>query len=271
MKAIILTLALVLTGGVFNAGAQSVINAFGGGEKLSYRITYFAKLIPNSEVGIVTLKTSHTSVNNIPAYKITGNARTSANFRWFFDLDDTYEVWLNAESGLPIKFLSRLKESKYRFRSDFVYDWDSMRVHTVWRNLKRPDDKTKTMPLTKHSFDALSLFYNLRNHDIDKFVPNEWRHLEMVLEDTIRTVGYKFICREKKTFRGLGTFNTLKFVCQLATSSAQSFEDGSEFTIWISDDGNKIPLCVESPIRIGSVRVLLYKAEGLKHKFSSKL
>ena len=49
------------------------------------------------------------------------------------------------------------------------------------------------------------------------------------------------------------------------------FKDGSEFTIWISDDRNKIPLYLESPIRVGSVRVRLLNVSNLKYPFSSKV
>ena len=43
-------------------------------------------------------------------------------------------------------------------------------------------------------------------------------------------------------YRGLGGVNTLKFSCQLVNDVADSFEEGSEFFVWISDDGsNKVP------------------------------
>jgi len=58
----------------------------------------------------------------------------------------------------------------------------------------------------------------------------------------------------------------------LASSSQdESFEDGSEFFIWISDDRNRIPLLVESPIRVGSVRARLRRFDGLRHPMESRI
>ena len=92
----------------------------------------------------------------------------------------------------------------------------------------------------------------------------------MVLEDTIRRINYRLAGREVRNIKGVGKFRTLKFVCELATSSGESFKDGSEFYLWISDDLNKIPLYLESPIRIGSVRVRLLDASNLKYPLTSK-
>ena len=75
----------------------------------------------------------------------------------------------------------------------------------------------------------------------------------------------------RRNIKGVGKFRTLKFVCELATSSGESFKDGSEFYLWISDDLNKIPLYLESPIRIGSVRVRLLDASNLKYPLTSKI
>jgi hypothetical protein len=39
--------------------------------------------------------------------------------------------------------------------------------------------------------------------------------------------------------------------------------------VWVSDDGNKVPLRVSSPITVGSVKVDLIGYQGLRHPFTS--
>ena len=41
--------------------------------------------------------------------------------------------------------------------------------------------------------------------------------------------------------------------------------------IWVSDDANKLPLLIESPLKIGSAKAVLKSYKGLRHKLSSKL
>ena len=245
--------------------------AFKGGEQFTFSVSYSLAKVLSGDVGEVTFKTTNTLLNNIPTYRITANAKTLPNYRLFYVLDDTYDTWLDIETLRPLKFSSRLREDKYRYRADLTYDWDSMVVHTVKRNLKWPEDKSKTIQLTPGSFDALAVFYNLRSQDASSFRPGENRRMELLLDDTIRVVNYKFIGRENKTIKKMGTFRTLKFSCQLATSEGQSFDDGSEFFLWISDDKNKIPLYIESPIKVGSIKGSLVKYQGLKYPLDSKI
>jgi hypothetical protein len=41
-------------------------------------------------------------------------------------------------------------------------------------------------------------------------------------------------------------------------------------TLWVSDDGNKIPILAESAVIVGSVRLELISYSGLLNPFSSK-
>jgi hypothetical protein len=152
-----------------------------------------------------------------------------------------------------------------------VFDWNAMVVNTTWRNLNRSTENSqKTMPITENSVDAISLFYRLRNIDPATLRVGVPVPLRIVLKDTIRRINYQFLGRETLNVPGLGRFRTLKFSCELA-SSGESFEDGSIFFVWISDDLNRIPLQVESPIRVGSVRLRLTRFENLKHPLASRV
>mgnify|MGYP002735142053 CR=1 FL=1 len=93
----------------------------------------------------------------------------------------------------------------------------------------------------------------------------------MVLEDTVRRINYRYIGREEKRIRNQGKFKALRFECQLGTTEGYSFTDGTIFTLWISDDRNKIPLSIESPVRIGSIQAYIYRFKGLKYPLESRI
>ena len=111
----------------------------------------------------------------------------------------------------------------------------------------------------------------MRTLDPADFREGESRVLEMLLQDTVRYLKYRFMGREEKKIRTMGRFRTLKFMCQIGTSDGYSFTDGSEFTLWISDDLNKIPLYIESPIRVGSIQAYITAYKGLKYPLASKI
>ena len=235
------------------------------GEELHYRVSYRAKLFPNTEVATVDVTThSTTDADGRTLYKVVGYGRTMPAFRWFFNVEDTYTVWVDPSTLQSVRFESDIREGKYTFRSRYDYDREHNKVHTWWQS-RRKEPQTKTMSVTDNGMDAVSLYFNLRSIDTDVLQEGESRSLEMVLEDTVRTLDFRFLGREVKKIPKQGSFRTLKFGCQIGTSDGFSFTDGTEFTVWISDDRNKIPLYIESPIRVGSIQGYISSFSGLKY------
>lgn len=239
------------------------------GEQLSYRVSYKAKMFPNTEVGSVEVTTSEEHADGRVVYKVVGTGRTLPTYRWFFNLEDTYTVLVDSTTLRPVSFDSDLHEGDYTFRSHYDYDWSDSLVHTRWRSRQRPE-RTKSMALTPESMDAVSLFFNLRSAAAEDFRIGEPATLQMVLQDTIRLLHYRYLGRESKKIRNMGRFKTLKFECQLGTTEGYSFTDGTIFTIWISDDRNKIPLYIESPVKVGSIQAYISGCKGLKYPLTSR-
>lgn len=269
----IIIFLLLFFGSGSSVSAQKVPEhkiAFKSGEKLVYAVSYKVSFV-NTDIATVTFNTRNSSVNGIPTYRITAVGEVDQFYKWFFDMRDVYDTWLDKETLRPVYFKNNIKEGNYRFVSSMHYDWDKMVVNTQWKNLRINIDYQKQMKLTPQSFDAIALYYNLRNTDLQLIKSGFKDHIELVLSDTIKRLEYKFLGREVKTIDGLGQFKTLKFSCQLTTSADNSFKDGSEFFVWFSDDQNKIPLYLESPIRVGSVKARLIDYSGLKFPLSSKI
>ncbi|MBR5849554.1 MAG: DUF3108 domain-containing protein [Alistipes sp.] len=240
------------------------------GEVLEYRVSYSAKYFPNTEIGSVDVTTTAVQEQGKSYYRVEGVARTLPTYRWFFNMEDRYIIDIDPETMRTEKFRSDLMEGSYTFESNYDYDWEQMQVHTRWSSRKRPF-KEKTIALTPESMDAISLFFNMRSAKAENFSQGEIGTLDMLLEDTVRRIHYRFLGHETKKIRNLGKFRSLKFECQLGSSEGYSFTDGSIFTIWISDDENKIPLAIESPVRIGSINGYIYRYKGLKYPVKSRL
>lgn len=269
MRHLIRNLSLLLLGILFARSSHAQL--YQPGEVLDYRISYRAKLFPNTEMGSVRIATTLEEIQGTPCYQVVGNGKTLPAFRWFMPVDDTYTIRADTQELKTRHFESDIREGSYTFRSRYRYDWPAMQVHTAWQNRHMEQEATKTMELTPVSMDPVSLYFLLRTMDVSTLKENEPRQLEMLLEDTIRHLQYRFLGREQKKIRKMGTFRTLKFACQLGTSEGFTFTDGSEFIIWISDDRNLIPLYIESPIRIGSIQAYLSGYKGLKYPLDSKI
>jgi hypothetical protein len=49
------------------------------------------------------------------------------------------------------------------------------------------------------------------------------------------------------------------------------FSGGEKMTVWVSDDPNHIPLRIESPITVGSVKVDMMGYHNLRYPLSSMI
>lgn len=80
----------------------------------------------------------------------------------------------------------------------------------------------------------------------------------------------KIIYLGKETIKtNLGTFKCIKFKPTLIPGTI--FKEGDAMTVWVTDDENRLPIQVETPIVIGTVKVYLKKATGVKSSMSSKV
>lgn len=258
---------LATAAAIWSAAAQTTPprRVFSENEELRYVVSYKAKLIPNTEVATVVFRVSPDTVGSVPAYKIYANGSVMKFFRWFFDMSDTYHTWLESSTLRPLRFTSDIHEGNYRFTSRFDYDWEEGVARTAYRNLKVSEPRRKVIPIGPETYDGIALFFNLRGTDERLLVQGREQKLSMLLQDTVRTVYYTYRGREVKKIKSLGSARTLKFTLNLVTSTGESFEDGTELTLWISDDRNRIPLLVETPIRVGSVRARLDGYDNLKY------
>lgn len=257
-----------------DAGSAPVREAaFKGGEKLTYILGWELKGLANAGAGEVVFKTSQTIIDGRQAYKIYANGKTLPSLRFIFDLDDTYETWVDMATLKPLRFRSELKENKYRYKAEYTYDWSEMKVHTKYHNLKK-SQKTATMDLTPESADAVAFFFDLRSQDVGSFKVGESYEFDFVMDNKIIGIKFRMVGRENRKLGKLGTFKTLKLACGLTSTDdpdGQTFEPGTEFFLWLSDDKNHIPLYIESPIKVGSVVATLRSYEGLKYPLKSKI
>ena len=66
-----------------------------------------------------------------------------------------------------------------------------------------------------------------------------------------------------KKIKGLGRYDALVISPELITGDV--FPEGSEMKVYASDDENRIPLLIESPVSVGSVKAILKSYSGLKY------
>ena len=91
----------------------------------------------------------------------------------------------------------------------------------------------------------------------------------MLFDKEVVPINIGYDGKEVKNIKDLGDFKTLRIVPDVVEGSV--FKKGDHMTIWVSDDHNRIPLLIESPITVGSVKAVLKSHAGLRHKLDASI
>jgi hypothetical protein len=88
----------------------------------------------------------------------------------------------------------------------------------------------------------------------------------MFLDDEVFNMYIRYLGKEDIKTR-YGKFRAIKFKPLLIKGTI--FEGGEKMTVWVSDDANKIPVRIESPITVGSVKVDMMGYKNLRYPLTS--
>ncbi len=275
MKAAFITCLSAVWGGavVFSqAFAPSTVSlrngandyAFQVGEKLTYKVYYNWNFVWLA-AGEVTFEV----MEDDRQYHFKAVGSTYESYEWFYYVHDVYHSWVDRNTLLPRYSERSVHEGNYRIFERIQFDQNNRKA-TVWRATKRGDPETRSEhSVQERVFDVLSSLYFLRTLDFaDKPVGTE-QPFRIFMDQEEYPLRLRYIGKEgKKKIRGLGRFSTLKFQPQVIVGNI--FTDDSKMTVWVSDDENRIPLLIETPIAVGSVKMVLKEYKGLKYPLRSK-
>ena len=240
-------------------------NAFIPGEKLTYVITYNWFFVW-TDVGGVRFEATKDKMFNQDVLNLKGTGVTFSFYDWFFQVRDVYQSWVNPDNLLPLYYHRDVDEDGYLIDIKYTYDYDNMVAYSEVEKTHKPyfQDTVKIYPCT---YDVLSVIYHARNIDFSKYKKDEKIPLKILLDNEIYDVYIRYKGKEVKKVRGVGKFSTIKFTGSLVAGDV--FQGGEDLTIWVTDDENRIPVWVESPIIVGTIKARLVGYEGLKHPVKS--
>ena len=116
--------------------------------------------------------------------------------------------------------------------------------------------------------DVVSAVFNARNIDFNKYKPNEKIPFKMFLGNEVYSLYIRYLGKEKIKTR-FGTFHAIKFKPLLI--KGEMFKGGEGMVVWVSDDANHLPLRIESPIVVGTVKVDMTGYKNLRHTLSARI
>lgn len=234
-----------------------VNSSFQDGEMLRYKVYYnMGRLWAGA--GEVTFTVAKAQLGARPVYHIVGDGKTYKSYDWFFKVRDRYESYVDAETMLPLKFVRNVNEGGMRFHNNVTFD----------HNIGRAVSTKGVYTVPKCIQDVLSAIYYARNIDFNAYKPGAKIPFKMFLDDKVYELYIRYLGKEKVVTR-YGTFNAIKFSPLLIEGTM--FKGGEGMAVWVSDDANKVPVRIDSPISVGSIKVDLIGYDKLRNAFTGML
>ena len=239
-------------------------SAFQAGEEITYKLFYnwnFVWLAAGEVVFNVSEKDGK--------YHISAKGRTYKTYEWFFKVRDHYESYLDKETLLPETSIRDVHEGGYRLYDKVDFDQEK-NLAISERGKTKDQTQTSEYSLDGCMHDVLSVVYYTRNLDFEKYNEGQEFPVKVFMDKEVWPLNVKYKGKEEsKKIKGQGKFKTIKFSPEVI--EGEVFEADTEMNIWVSDDGNRIPLLIESPVSVGSVKAVLKNYKGLKYEMTSKI
>ena len=235
---------------------------FNEGEEIIYKIYYNWNFIWIS-AGEVRFQVKELE----DQYHVKVLGRTYDSYDPFYRVRERYETYLDKETLLPDMFIRESEEGKYTRYNKFVFNQDKREVTGFQGDTKETSEEIQ-VEFETCMHDILSILYTLRNLDVDNMKAGDRLPINVFLEKkyplNIRVIDKN----QKKKIRGMGKLRTDVFTTELI--AGEVFKEDDQMTAYVSTDGNRIPLMIESPLSVGKMKAVLIHHKGLKYPLQTK-
>ena len=232
--------------------------SFNTGEKITYTIFYnVIGLYVNAGEAQFTIKP--TKWEGEAAFAFTATGHSNRRYDWIFKVRDKYESIVDSKTLLPYFFSRSINEGSFHQNQTLTFNQKSKEVTT---------QKGLSFKAADCTFDVISAVYAVRNLDFSNLQVNEKVYLNFFLDNELFPSYFKYLGKEVVQTK-FGKFKAIKIAPLLVKGSM--FDGGERMIIWVTDDENHIPIRIETPIIVGSIKVDMKSYEGLRHPLSAKV
>lgn len=250
---ILFSISARLTAGDDFCGIRN--NSFRPGESLSL-IVFYSALGLYVNAGTANITVTFERFLNKPVYHIVGTGVTNSSYDWIFKVRDRYETYIDTGTLQPYKFIRNVDEGGFKKYENITFNQGANTAITTQGIYKVPNCIQ----------DVVGALYYARNIDFNKYKPGDKVPFFMFLDNEVYNMYIRYEGKETVKTR-YGKFRAIKFKPLLLKGTI--FEGGEKMTVYVSDDGNKIPLRIESPLLVGSVKVDMMSYDNLRYPLSS--
>ncbi len=203
-----------------------------------------------------TFNTSLENIGSTPVYHVVGEGTSNSSYDWIFKVRDRYESYIDTATLQPYKFIRKVDEGGYKKYENVTFN----------QRTNNAVSSAGTFQVPNCIQDVISAVYYARNINFDNYKVNDLIPFNMFLDNQVYNLHIRYLGKEKVKTK-YGKFHSIKFKPLLINGTI--FEGGEKMTVWVTDDKNHMPIRIESPIKIGSIKVDMMQYRNSRYPVSS--
>ena len=238
---------------------SSKIAPFQNGEQIIYNIDYkMGKSWVSAGKARFIVKDS--TFKNKPCYYIEGKGRSLQSYDWFFKVRDKYASFISISNLKPYYFQRRVREGDFTLDYDYEFNFKKLNAYVIEK--RKSSKKYDTININPCSFDIMTAVYLSRAINFKELVPNDSVNLDILLDKELFNLAIEYKGEKDITTQNDQKINCIHFQIKLIEGTI--FKGNEKMDVFVSNDGNKIPVFVEAEIIVGSIRAYANSIKGTK-------
>lgn len=257
----ILITLLLLPAGLLKAQCEVQIGSFQAGEELQYDM-YYKYGILYTKAGSSSLSIHNTTYKGKNAYKAALIAKSSGVVKKLMSISDTIHAYMTPRL-VPMAYSKDAHEGKDHTVERATYTYTPGKV-TV-RNINNRNGKLRydTLHVANDCmYDVLSIIYYARTLNYDNMKKGDKVTVSFFAGRRKVSMDIEHHGIENIKANDNREYSCIKLVMMM---NADAFTDKDEaMKVFMTNDPNKIPVRIDSKLKVGSTRVILKEYQGVK-------
>ncbi len=221
---------------------------FKEGEVLEYLI-HFGLI--DAGTARLELKADEKTIHGRKILHSVGIGKSKGMFEYLFKIRDRYETYFDSEGVFPWIFIRRVDEGGYIINQDYKFFQHKNQID---------NGKGQIFDAPEYLQDMLSAFYYARTMDFTKAKKGDVFTIYSFVDNKVFPLKIKFVGIEDIETK-TGTYNCYRF--NPVVQSGRIFKNENDLNVWITNDGNKIPILAQANILFGAIKAEITHYEGL--------
>jgi hypothetical protein len=204
--------------------------------------------------GKATLTAQEEKLNKRQTIHYRMRGRTTGLVDKIYEVNDVYESWVDPQTYLPVKSVRTVKEQKYRFYDEVIYDQENDSVFSLKAGRKKVPHNLN---------DLVSVFFYIRqNKYFEDLLAGKKVEIPVFHGDDLFLMHLEYL--------GIQTIDTkigrkLCYVVSPKVPKGKLLKGSDGLRIYITKDKNHLPIYAEFDMVIGALKCELnsYKINGV--------